>query len=176
MNLKLIFYKLCGNIYYVYLYSQPKGQKMNSNYLIKVKSVNVVEGDKTESEIITHADFELLEDGYSLIYKEEKNEADEETHIRVTDGKKVFIKRFAEIETDMTVEEGIRHISYHRLPFGEFSLDVVGKSIDSSLSSDGVRLFFSYSTFSGGEALGTAEFDITVRKKGRIPGDFLRED
>ncbi len=149
---------------------------MKSNYLIKVKSVNVVEGDKTESEIITHADFELLESGYTIVYKEEKGETDEETHITVTDGRRVDIKRFAEIETEMTIEEGIRHISYHRLPFGEFSLDVVGKKIASSLSNDGVSLYFSYATFSGGEALGKAEFDITVRRKGRISKEFLRED
>ena len=149
---------------------------MKSNYLIKVRSVNVVEGDKTESEVITHADFELLEDGYSLVYKEEKNEVNEETHITVTDGKKVTIKRHAEIETDMTIEEGIRHISYHRLPFGEFSLDVVGTKISSAINDDGVSLQFAYTTFSGGEALGKAEFDITVRRKGRISKEFLREE
>lgn len=136
---------------------------MSCNYLIKVRSVNIVEGDKTESEVITHADFSLNECGYSLNYKEEKNGVHEETHITV-DGKKVIIKRNAEIETDMTIEEGIRHLSYHRLPFGEFSLDVVGDKIASEATDEGARLYFSYRTFSGGEALGKAEFDITVRR------------
>lgn len=148
---------------------------MSCNYLIKVRSVNVVEGDKTESEVITHADFSIAEGGYSLNYKEEKNGVHEETHITV-DGKKVIIKRHAEIETDMTVEEGIRHLSYHRLPFGEFSLDIVGDKVASEATEEGARLYFSYRTFSGGEALGKAEFDITVRRKGKISGDFLRED
>ena len=148
---------------------------MSCNYLIKVRSVNIVEGDKTESEVITHADFSLNEAGYSLSYKEEKNGVHEETHITV-DGKKVIIKRHAEIETDMTIEEGIRHLSYHRLPFGEFSLDIVGDKIASEATDEGARLYFSYRTFSGGEALGKAEFDITVRRKGKISGDFLRED
>lgn len=149
---------------------------MNCKYLIKVRSLNVVEEDKTESEVITHADFSLTEEGYSLTYKEEKNGVNEETQITVLKGKKVIIKRHAEIETDMTIEEGIRHVSYHRLPFGEFSLDIVGDKITSEITDDGVKLCFSYSTFSGGEALGKAEFDITVRRKGKIPGNFLRED
>ena len=149
---------------------------MKSNYLIKVRSVNIVEGDRTESEVITHADFELLTNGYSLVYKEEKNEVNEETHITVTDGRKVEIKRFAEIETEMTIEEGIRHISFHRLPFGEFSLDIVGERITSEVSDDGVKLYFSYRTFSGGEALGKAEFDITLRRKGKVSREFIRED
>lgn len=149
---------------------------MKSNYLIKVRSVNIVEGDRTESEVITHADFELLEKGYTLVYKEEKNEVNEETHITVTDGRKVEIKRFAEIETEMTIEEGIRHISYHRLPFGEFSLDIVGERIISEITDDGVKLCFSYRTFSGGEALGKAEFDITLRRKGKVSREFIRED
>lgn len=149
---------------------------MSCNYLIKVRSVNIVEGDKTESEVITHADFSVEEDGYSLSYKEEKSGVHEETHITVTNGKRVTIKRHAEIETDMTIEEGIRHISYHRLPFGEFSLDIVGDKITSEFSEDEAKLYFSYRTFSGGEALGKAEFDITVRRKGRISKEFLRED
>jgi uncharacterized beta-barrel protein YwiB (DUF1934 family) len=149
---------------------------MSCNYLIKVRSVNIVEGDKTESEVITHADFSLSDSGYSLSYKEEKNGVHEETHITVDEGKKVIIKRHAEIETDMTIEEGIRHLSYHRLPFGEFSLDVVGDKITSEISDDGAKLYFSYKTFSGGEALGKAEFDITLRRKGKVPGNFLREE
>ena len=149
---------------------------MSCNYLIKVRSVNIVEGDKTESEVITHADFSLSDNGYSLSYKEEKNGVHEETHITVDEGKRVIIKRYAEIETDMTIEEGIRHLSYHRLPFGEFSLDVVGDKIVSEISEDGAKLFFSYKTFSGGEALGKAEFDITLRRKGKVPGNFLREE
>ncbi len=149
---------------------------MSCNYLIKVRSVNIVEGDKTESEIITHADFSFTDSGYSLSYKEEKNGVHEETHITVDDGKKVIIKRYAEIETDMTIEEGIRHLSYHRLPFGEFSLDIVGDKIVSEFSDDGAKLYFSYRTFSGGEALGKAEFDITLRRKGKVPGNFLREE
>lgn len=149
---------------------------MSCNYLIKVRSVNIVEGDKTENEVITHADFSLSDSGYSLSYKEEKNGVHEETHITVDEGKKVTIKRYAEIETDMTIEEGIRHLSYHRLPFGEFSLDVVGDKITSEISDDGAKLFFSYKTFSGGEALGKAEFDITLRRKGKVPGNFLREE
>ena len=149
---------------------------MSCNYLIKVRSVNIVEGDKTENEVITHADFSLSDSGYSLSYKEEKNGVHEETHITVDEGKKVIIKRYAEIETDMTIEEGIRHLSYHRLPFGEFSLDVVGDKITSEISDDGAKLFFSYKTFSGGEALGKAEFDITLRRKGKVPGNFLREE
>lgn len=149
---------------------------MSCNYLIKVRSVNVVEGDKTESEVITHADFSLEDSGYKLVYKEEKNGVNEETHITVTDGKKVGIIRHAEIETEMTVEQGVRHISYHRLPFGEFSLDIVGDKITSSVSENEVKLYFSYRTFSGGEELGKAEFDITLRQKGKVSKEFLRED
>ena len=149
---------------------------MNCNYLIKVKSVNIVEGDRTESEVITHADFQFIDNGYSLVYKEEKNGVNEETHISVTNGKKVTIKRHAEIETDMIIEEGIRHVSYHKLPFGEFSLDIVGKKITTDIADDGLKLYFSYTTYSGGEALGFAEFDITLRRKGKISSNFLREE
>ena len=148
---------------------------MKGSYLIKVKSVNVVEGDRTENEVITHADFSPCTDGFSLSYKEEKNGVNEETHISL-DGRKITIRRHAEIETDMTIEEGVRHLSYHRLPFGEFSLDIVGKKIAYEVTDDGAKLLFSYNTYSGGEVLGFAEFDITLRRKGRVSKEFLREE
>ena len=148
---------------------------MKGNYLIKVRSLNIVEGDKTESEAITHADFSFIDGGFTLSYSEEKNGNNGQTDITVTD-KKVSINRQAEIQTEMTIEEGIRHLSYHRLPFGEFSLDVVGEKVTTEIADDGLKLFFSYRTFSGGEALGKAEFDITLRRKGRISEKFLRED
>ena len=148
---------------------------MKGNYLIKVRSLNIVEGDKTESEVITHANFSFIDGGFTLSYSEEKNGNNEQTDITVTD-KKVSINRQAEIQTEMTIEEGIRHLSYHRLPFGEFSLDVVGEKVTTEIADDGLKLFFSYRTFSGGEALGKAEFDITLRRKGRISEKFLRED
>lgn len=149
---------------------------MNCNYLIKVKSVNVVDGEKTETEVITHADFSGDKDNYVIVYTEDKDGTAETTRLEVIAGNKVKIFRDAEMKTEMTVEEGIRHISYHTLPFGEFSLDVVGRSVTSLVSPDGVILSFSYMTYSGGEALGAAEFNITVRRKGKIPGDFLREE
>ena len=148
---------------------------MRGNYLIKVRSVNVVEGDKTEGEIITHADLSFTDDGYTFSYSEEKADTQEETVITLS-GKTVTIIRHAEMETEMTIEEGARHISYHRLPFGEFSLDVVGTKITSEITDDGVKLFFAYKTYSGGEALGTAEFDMTLRRKGRVSDKFLREE
>ena len=148
---------------------------MKGNYLIKAKSVNIVEGDRTESEIITHADLSFTDDGYTFSYSEEKKSGDEETIITLS-GKKITIIRHAEIETDMTIEEGIRHVSYHRLPFGEFSLDIVGKEITTDIADDGLKLKFSYHTYSGGEVLGFAEFDITLRRKGKITGNFLREE
>ena len=148
---------------------------MKGNYLIKVKSVNIVEGDRTEREIITHADLSFTDDGYTFSYSEEKKSGDEETIITLS-GKKITIIRHAEIETEMTVEEGKRHLSYHRLPFGEFSLDVVGTKVDSQVTDDGVKLNFSYLTYTEGETLGTAEFDMTLRRKGRISDKFLREE
>ena len=148
---------------------------MKGNYLIKVKSVNVVEGDRTEGEVITHADFTPTDDGYTLSYSEEKNGVNEETFITL-EGRQIIIKRNAEIKTDMTIEEGKRHVSYHRLPFGEFSLDVMGKKITSDVKDDEVKLFFSYVTYTDGEALGSAEFDITLRRKGRISKEFIREE
>lgn len=140
---------------------------MNSGYLIKVQSSNIVEGDELSDELITHADLTGSEEDYTITYTEESGGVPVETVVRVIDGDCVTVRRKAEIETDMVIEVGKKHLSEHRLPFGSFNLEVIGSSVTSHMDENGASLQFAYTTYQDNMPLGKAKFTMTVRKKGR---------
>ena len=140
------------------------------DYLIKVRSLNSVDGDEIKEEIITHADLAGHKDDYILTYTEDVDGGIAETVIRVIKGECVTVRRKAEMQTDMVIETGRKHTSEHRLPFGSFQLEVIGSRVSSVFSEDEVQLSFAYTTYQGNEPIGKAEFNITLRKKGRISG------
>ncbi len=135
------------------------------NYLIKVLSLNIVEGDEFKEELITHADLVGDENDYTITYTEDRDNIPVKTVVRVLAGECVTVRRKAEIETDMIIEVGRKHISEHKLPFGSFELEVIGNRIDSNFSANGAELHFAYSTYQDNMPLGKADFTMTVRKK-----------
>lgn len=137
------------------------------NHLVKVRYLNSVDGDQTCHEIITHADFSGNEDDYTLVYHEDVGDVCAQTTIRVLDGECVTVRRIAEMQTDMVIEVGKKHISEHKLPFGTFNLEVIGSQVKSLFSEDCAELNFAYTTYQDNEPVSKAEFQITVKKKGQ---------
>ncbi len=138
---------------------------MNSDYLIKVLSLNIVDGDEMKEEFITHADLTGTEKDYTIVYTQDSGGYGAETTVRVLAGECVTVRRKAEIETDMVIEVGKKHNSEHRLPFGSFSLQVIGNKITSEMNENGAKLHFAYTTYQDNMPLGKAQFDLSVKKK-----------
>ncbi len=140
------------------------------DYLIKVRSLNNIDGDETKEEIITHASLEGDKDDYTVTYTEDVEGLIAETAIRVLKGECVTVRRKAEMQTDMVIEVGKKHTSEHKLPFGSFRLEVIGNRINSVFRENGAELSFEYTTYQDNMPLGKAEFNITVKKKGHLSG------
>ena len=136
------------------------------DYLIKVRSLNEIDGDVTKQEIITHASLSGDKDDYTVVYTEETDGFPAETTIRVLKGECVTVRRKAEMQTDMIIEAGIKHISEHKLSFGCFQLEVIGKSISSDFGENGVELKFSYATYQDNMPVSKSDFHIRVKRKG----------
>ncbi|MBQ7295156.1 MAG: DUF1934 domain-containing protein [Clostridia bacterium] len=140
------------------------------DYLIKVLSLNDVDGDETKQEIITHASLTGDKDDYTIVYAEDIEGLPAKTTIRVLGGECVTVNREAEMKTNMVIEVGIKHMSEHKLPFGYFQLEVIGKSISSVFNQNETELSFAYATYQDNMPVGKAEFHITLRKKRHISG------
>lgn len=152
----------------MYIYVQSERAKETMDYLIKVCSLNDVDGDETKEEIITHASLSGNKDDYTITYTEDVEGLIAETVIRVIGGECVTVRRIAEMQTDMVIEVGRKHISEHRLPFGSFQLEVIGRKISSVFDETCTELSFAYTTYQDNMPVGKAEFNITLKKKRRL--------
>lgn len=152
----------------MYIYVQDERAKNNMDYLIKVCSLNDVDGDEMREEIITHASLSGDKDDYTITYVEDASGLAAETVIRVLGGECVTVRRNAEMQTDMVIEVGRKHLSEHRLPFGSFQLEVIGRSISSAFDEKCTELSFAYTTYQDNAPVGKAEFNITLKKKGHL--------
>ena len=139
---------------------------MKSNYLVKVLTTQVYDGEKEKIEMTTHADLVFDGNGYELSYTEHSDEEGEIlTVIRVDEKKIITVKREASINSCYTIEEGVRHLSHHVAPFGSFSVGISAKSVETDMTPQGGRLDFRYITDMSGQAAGEVEFNIEVRTK-----------
>lgn len=152
----------------MYIYVQGERTTENMDYLIKVCSLNDVDSDESREEIITHASLSGDKDDYTITYEEDMEGFPVTTTVRVIGSECVTVNREAEMKTHMVIEVGRKHISEHKLPFGSFQLEVIGKSIDSSFDENCTELSFAYATYQDNIPVGRAEFHMTVRKKGAL--------
>lgn len=139
---------------------------MANDYLITVVTVQKAEGEKDTLEMTTHADFEGDSDDYTITYKEDDSQEGESTTVlNVKNGRTVQVSREGAINSSLTIEPGVRHLSHHVTPYGAFSLGISGKNVESDMTKQGGKLVFSYATDTEMNPIGEIEFDITLTPK-----------
>lgn len=132
------------------------------NYLVKVRSID---GEQMEHETITHGELCGDANDYTLTYNESVEDGIAETVIRVLGGECVIVRRTAPMQTHMVIEAGKKHISQHKLPFGEFNLEVVGSRVESVFDENMSELQFAYVAYQDNQVVSELQFYITVKKK-----------
>lgn len=136
------------------------------NYLVKVRHSNDIDGEQRKQEIITHGELSGDENDYTISYSESVDGTTANTDIRVLDGECVTVRRTSQMQTDMIIEVGKKHISEHKLPFGSFNLEVIGSCVKSNFGTDKSVLQFAYTTYQDNQVVNKAEFHITAKRKG----------
>lgn len=139
---------------------------MENQYLITVVTVQELEGEKDTLEMTTHASFEGSSDDYTITYKEDDSEEGESTTVlHVEKGSLISVSREGAINSHMTIERGMRHLSHHVTPYGAFSLGISTKKVQSDMNENGGTLIFRYATDQEMNPIGEIEFNITLKKK-----------
>lgn len=103
---------------------------MSREAIIKIISTQTTE-DGTDTGEMTVQGTVLHENGKSFIEYTEASEemGDELMKIAVLDGETVSIIREGGFSSEMTVQNGVRHTTYYKTPYGEFTMGVYGKSV-----------------------------------------------
>lgn len=140
---------------------------MDMDYIITIDTKQKMEGDEENLQVITHASFSGDRDDYTIIYTEESRESGEsKTEIRCENSEKITVVRFGEgMTTNLILEKGKRHASYHVTPYGTFSMGIVALEITSDMDEKGGTLHFMYATDIENNPLGEITFDFTLKPK-----------
>lgn len=102
---------------------------MKKDAYIKIVSTQTTEEGTDKSEIqllgtISH------KDGKSVIeYTEISEEMGNEKMTLTVDASCVSIVRAGLFSSEMSVEQGVRHLTFYKTPYGEFTIGVYGKTV-----------------------------------------------
>ncbi|MFI3141863.1 MAG: DUF1934 domain-containing protein [Clostridia bacterium] len=139
---------------------------MKDEFLIKIVTIQDVEGEREILEMTTQATLNGENDDYSLTYVDETGDlAGCQTTLRVQNGNCVTIRREGSYNSHMIVEKNVRHISLHDTPYGSFALGISAKNIESKINNGKGSLKFKYATDVDMRPMGEIEFNITLDKR-----------
>ena len=106
---------------------------MKKDVLVTFSSNNAYEVNESDKVVFQTAGTFYLKDGkYYLKYNEEIEDVKVSNTLKIED-KKVTIMRFGEVNTQITVEQGKKHLNYYETPEGTFLMGIFGDRVDINL-------------------------------------------
>ena len=135
--------------------------------MIRIHTVQNVEGQKQTLDMTSRAALEGDERDYTITYLDEDGDLRSTTRLHVEDGRCITISRDGSFESHMVLEQNVRHMSQHQTPYGAFMLGVSALQVQSDMKQSGGTLRFRYCTDVDMVPLGEFSFDIQLTKPER---------
>lgn len=119
---------------------------MKKDVLINIRGVYAVDDDKDVIELFTTGTFTRKNGEYIICYDETEATGFEGSHttMRVHPGK-VTLQRTGAANSQLIIEQGVRHQCHYDIGYGEMMIGVSGGKIKSSLTDQGGNVEFRYS-------------------------------
>lgn len=133
--------------------------------VIKIKSVQRDGFDKNETEVITAGSFEVVPSGYELRYDETDATGYEgsKTVLRILDGSRIELVRSGAVASELYIERGRKNFCLYGTPFGEVTVGVQAKSVESRLTDLGGKVSASYVIDINSSLIGDYDLEIDVK-------------
>jgi len=143
---------------------------MKKDVLINIKGVYANEDDRDVIEIFTTGQYYKKNGDYYISYDETEATGFEgsRTTLKV-EREKVTLERKGAANSQLIVEQGVRHQCYYDMGFGDLMIGVSGNRIKSSLTDAGGNLEFKYSLDVNSMLASENEMYINVQESTR-PG------
>ncbi|MCM1506175.1 MAG: DUF1934 domain-containing protein [Ruminococcus flavefaciens] len=144
---------------------------MKKNQLISLVSIQIQDGEKTESELFTNAEINCTKNYITITYEDTEATGFEGsvTSVKVTGNKEASVIRTGTSNSILTMETGKKHYCQYGTPFGMFQIGVYTQAIENTLSENG-RLYLKYTLDLNASKLSDNEIIITIQntdKKGQ---------
>jgi len=143
---------------------------MKKDVLINIKGIYANEDDRDVIEIFTTGQYYKKNGDYYISYDETEATGFEgsRTTLKV-EREKVTLERKGAANSQLIVEQGVRHQCYYDMGFGDLMIGVSGNRIKSSLTDAGGNLEFKYSLDVNSMLASENEMYINVQESTR-PG------
>lgn len=117
---------------------------MKKDVLVTFASNNAYDFDENDKVVFQTAGTFYQKDGkYYLKYNEELNDIKVSNTLKIEDNK-VTIMRFGEVNTQITVEQGKKHLNYYETPQGTFLMGIFGDKVNIDLKEKKGSIFLRY--------------------------------
>ena len=119
---------------------------MNKNVLITLKSVQWVDKERAETELITTGIYENVDDGYKISYDESTATGFDgsKTVLTCYGNKFATLNRTGSTSSSFVIEKDKKHHCHYGTPYGEFMMGIYTHKIENSLTDDGGDIYMKY--------------------------------
>lgn len=144
--------------------------------VIKIKSIQREGGDKSETEIITAGTFGKIKSGYELRYDDTDATGYEgsQTVLRIMDGSRIELTRTGAVTSELYIERGRKNFCLYGTPFGELTVGVQGKNVESRMTDSGGSVSASYVIDVNSALIGDYELLIEAQVENRKQKSEIR--
>ncbi len=134
--------------------------------LIKIKSIQR-DGynNNNETEVITAGTYRKIKSGYELRYEETDATGYEgsKTVLKILDGSKIELVRSGSVSSELYIERDRKNFCLYGTPFGEMTVGVQAKNVESRLTDMGGKVSASYVIDINSALVGDYDLEIDVR-------------
>lgn len=133
--------------------------------VITIRSIQREGMEENKTEVITAGSFQKIKSGYELRYDETDATGYEgsKTILRILDGSRIELLRSGAVSSELYIERGRKNFSLYGTPFGEITVGVQGKSVESRMTDMGGNVSASYVIDINSSLIGDYDLEIDVR-------------
>ncbi|MCI1269192.1 MAG: DUF1934 domain-containing protein [Ruminococcus sp.] len=112
---------------------------MKNNVKLLLKSIQWQDDEKTETELMTDAWYEKIDDTFRIIYEDTSATGFEGsvTTIEIEGNNNAAVVRTGAVNSALSLEIGTKHYCHYDTPFGDMQIGVFTQSIDNKISECG---------------------------------------
>ena len=133
--------------------------------VIKIKSVQRDGNGENETEVITAGSFEVVNSGYVLRYDETDATGFEgsKTVLKIMDGSRIELVRSGAVASELYIERGRKNFCLYGTPYGEVTVGIQGKNVESRMTDLGGKVRASYVIDINSSLIGDYDLEIDVK-------------
>ena len=119
---------------------------MKKKVLINLTSIQTVDKESTQTELITEGKLEAIEGGFVIAYDESEATGfkGSKTILTCKGNEWASVDRVGKSSSNLIIEQGTKHHCHYGTPFGDFTVGIYAHSIINELDSNGGKLYLKY--------------------------------